>query len=71
MNDEAKQSQRVLANWLPFLMRAGFIRKELERLDAGHVFMLANKLVDRTQEFPLTDGRERAALIDKTKARAQ
>lgn len=71
MNDDAKQSQRVLANWLPFLIRAGFMRRELERLDAGHVFMLANKLVDRESEFPLTDPVQRGQLIEQTRARAQ
>jgi hypothetical protein len=65
MSEEQKHAQHILENWLPFLHRAGFVRNELERLDAGHVFMLACALRDRESEFPLPTP-VRLALRNKT-----
>lgn len=65
MSEEQRNAQHILENWLPYLHRAGFVRSELERLDAGHVYMLACKLRDREKEFPLPT-HERLALRHQT-----
>jgi hypothetical protein len=66
--EDALQSRRILENWLPVLLKAGFTRKELERLDAGHIFMVATKITSRETPYPLTDAGERQHLIEKTRA---
>jgi len=66
--EDALQCRHVLENWLPVLIAAGFQRKELERLDAGTIFMVATKITSRQTPYPLTDAKERIALIEKTRA---
>lgn len=66
--EDAVHARNILETWLPYLLKSGFQRKELERLDVGHIFMLSCRINNRLTPYPLTDVNDRLALIEATRA---